>query len=142
MPFARAIAHGLARLVVAHRRSDLARERHGRGDEPDLAVLVLDVELDRVQTRAAELHVLLELPGQRRQRDGDVHAAHLGRDGARATTAGLGAVVGAAVGVVAPAFVAVELGRSTSCAPPATAAVPSRSTPATATRRRRFRRRA
>ena len=71
------LAGDLARLVVPHGRSDLARERHGRGREPDLAVLVLDVELDRVQPLLAQRDVLVELAVDRRERHGHVDAAHL-----------------------------------------------------------------
>ena len=48
------LARGRARVVVRLRRAGRARERRRAADEADLAVLVLDVELDRVQARAPE----------------------------------------------------------------------------------------
>ncbi len=65
------------RVVVALRAADLCRERHSARAEADLAVLVLDVELERVQALLAQLEVLLELPGHRGERGGDVDAAGL-----------------------------------------------------------------
>ena len=73
-------------VVVAHRRSDPPGERRSEGVESDFAVLVLDVELDRVQ--AERRGVLLELPGNRGERHGHVDAADLGRE---LRTAGLAA---------------------------------------------------
>ena len=63
-----------ARLVVRLRGADAPRQGHCRGDEADLTVLVLDVELDRVQPRQRE--VLVELAGDRGERHRDVHAAN------------------------------------------------------------------
>jgi hypothetical protein len=54
----------LGGLVVVPRRTARHRERDGRLLEPDLAVLVLDVELERRQPVALEVEVLVELPGQ------------------------------------------------------------------------------
>ena len=67
----------LARVVVVLRSADLARERHGGTDEADLAVLVLDVELDRVQPAAFEREVRVELSGERGERGRHVDAADL-----------------------------------------------------------------
>ena len=52
----------LAGAVVGARGTDPRRERHRGRDEPDLAVLVLDVELDRVQ--AVDADVLVEVKGR------------------------------------------------------------------------------
>jgi hypothetical protein len=51
------------RVVVRLRRADAARERRGTVHEPDLAVLALHVELDRVQPRLPERDVLGQLAG-------------------------------------------------------------------------------
>ena len=69
------------RVVEEPRRADGVRQRHVRGREADLAALVLDVELDRVEAVALVADVLPELPGQRREGAGDMHAADL--DGER-----------------------------------------------------------
>ena len=74
------LAGGLARLVVRLCGADLARERHPRGDKADLAVLVLHVQLDRVQPVVDELEVLLELPVERGERHRHVDPAHLLRE--------------------------------------------------------------
>ena len=67
-------------VVVGPRGPDLPGERgHVARDEPDLAVLVLDVDLDRVQAEGLQRRVVLELAGQARERRGHVDAAHLGR---------------------------------------------------------------
>jgi hypothetical protein len=58
--------------------TDPPSQGNGRGDKADLAVLVLDVELDRVQ--AERRGVLLELAGNRRERHRHVDAADLLRD--------------------------------------------------------------
>src|SRR5436190_17111966 len=81
-------AHDLLRVVVRGGGSDLVRQRHARMVEADTPVLVLDVELDRVQARDDE--VLLKLPGQRAQRHRDVHAADLVRDERPAVRTGHG----------------------------------------------------
>ena len=73
----------LARPVVRLRRADGARERDGRRDEADLAVLVLDVELDRVHPLVDELQVLRELAVERGQRHRHVDPADLVRERAR-----------------------------------------------------------
>jgi hypothetical protein len=70
---------GLARAVVRPRGADLACERHGGGEEADLAVLVLDVQLDRVHALVDELQVLGELPVERGERHRHVDPAHLVR---------------------------------------------------------------
>ena len=77
---------GFTRLVVRLRGADLTRERHRRREESDLPVLVLDVELDRVQALVDELQVLLDLPVQRGERHRHVDPADLGQ-GARAVSA-------------------------------------------------------
>ncbi len=71
------------RVVVPH-RPGLSRERHVRRREGDLAPLVLDVELDRVQPLLLERDVLLELAGKGRERSGHVDAPYLDRQGPRA----------------------------------------------------------
>ena len=81
-------AGDLRGLVVRADGTDLGRQRDARRTEADLAALVLDVELDRVEPALAEVDVLLELPGKRRERAGDVHAAHL--DGQRTRADGRG----------------------------------------------------
>ena len=53
--------HQRLRVVVRARRTDRARERDIGRLEPDLAALVLDVELDRVEAVLREVDVLLEL---------------------------------------------------------------------------------
>jgi hypothetical protein len=65
------------RVVVAARRTDTAGERRREAVEADLAVLVLDVELDRVQARDGR--VLLDLSGDRSERHRHVNASHLVR---------------------------------------------------------------
>src|SRR5918999_267149 len=55
------VAHHPARVVVVVRRADPLCQADGRTAEGDLAGLVLDVELDRVQTLARQVVVLLEL---------------------------------------------------------------------------------
>ena len=62
---------------LSRRAAPTARERHRGGDEADLAVLVLDVELDRVQPLVDELQVLLELAVERGERHRHVDAANL-----------------------------------------------------------------
>ena len=73
----------LDRVVVVFRRADLVRERHLRPAEPDLAVLVLDVELDGVQPVLREGEVLVELPRDGGKRHRHVDAANLVRIRAR-----------------------------------------------------------
>jgi hypothetical protein len=68
-------------LVVRPRRAYLRRQRNRRGDEADLAVLVLDVELDRVQAFARQVQVLREPAVERGEGHRHVHAADL--DGQR-----------------------------------------------------------
>ena len=51
-----------ARGVVIARRPDVPHERNTRRREPDLAVLLLDVELERGHAVVLEREVLLELP--------------------------------------------------------------------------------
>ena len=75
--FACACARDLVRVVVRLGGADAARERDGRRLEGDLAALVLDVDLDRVQPLAAHAHVLPELAGGDRERHGHVDAADL-----------------------------------------------------------------
>ena len=62
----------LAATARRHRSSGFAAPTfrasgHGRRDEADLAVLVLDVELDRVQAGRLQREVLVELAGERRR---------------------------------------------------------------------------
>ena len=64
-------------LKYAPRGAVLARERGRALDERDVAALVLQVDLDRVQAVALQGEVLLELARERHQRAGDVHAADL-----------------------------------------------------------------
>ncbi len=73
----------LARPVVRLGGADGGRQRHRRRDEADLAVLVLDVELDRVHPLVDQLQVLLELAVERRERHRHVDSAHLVRQRAR-----------------------------------------------------------
>jgi hypothetical protein len=68
------------RVVVGPGRADRPRQLRGAPHEADLAGLVLDVELERVETGQAQ--VLLEPPWERRKGLGDVDSAQLGRDGA------------------------------------------------------------
>src|SRR5581483_6485664 len=73
----------LVHVVVRPGCADLPRQgRHVRADEADVAVLVLDVELDRVEAVRSETHVVLDPPGDRREALGDVDAADLGRQAA------------------------------------------------------------
>ena len=65
-------------LVVRLRRADLPRERARGHQEADLAVLVLDVELERGQARDRE--VLVELARLVGERHRHVDAAHLARE--------------------------------------------------------------
>ena len=67
------------RVVVAARRTDRVHERHRPRCERDVASLVLDVELDRVQALVLELGVLGELPRKRRQRSRDMDPPDLDR---------------------------------------------------------------
>ena len=55
----------------------LARARGAPRTKRDVAALVLDVDLDRVQAARCEREVLLELAGERHQRARDVDAADL-----------------------------------------------------------------
>ncbi len=82
----------LACVVVVLRSAHPARQRHGRTDEADLAVLVLDVELDRVQPAALERQVRVELSGQRGQGGRHVDAADLPRRLRRGRRRGGGAL--------------------------------------------------
>ncbi len=68
-----------ARCVVLAGCTDLPGERHARGREPDLAVLVLDVELECGEAVPLERDVLLELPGKRGEPERHVDAAQLER---------------------------------------------------------------
>ena len=72
------------RVVEGARCADGARERDVGRHEPDLAALVLDVQLDRVEPVALVADVLPELPGQRGERAGHVNAADLDRKRPRA----------------------------------------------------------
>jgi hypothetical protein len=67
----------LPRLVVQARRAARPRQRHA-GEEADPAVLVLDVELDRVQAEPLQRDVALE-PAAPTVADRDVDAADLVR---------------------------------------------------------------
>jgi hypothetical protein len=60
------LKHRVRGLVVRSRGADFARDRARGHQEPDLAGLVLDVELERGQARDRE--ILVELPGPVRQR--------------------------------------------------------------------------
>jgi len=64
-------------VVVRPGGADRARQLRSAADEPDLPALVLDVELEGVEP--GQLQVLLEPPGQRRERLGHVDAPHLRR---------------------------------------------------------------
>ena len=68
-----------ARVVVRLRGAGGPRERRRAADEADLAVLVLDIQLDRVEAGALEREVLVELAVQARERHRDVYTAHLTR---------------------------------------------------------------
>jgi hypothetical protein len=70
-------------LVVVFRRPDLVRERDLRVAEPDLTVLVLDVELERVQPVLREREVVVDLARNGREGHRDVDPANLVRVGAR-----------------------------------------------------------
>ena len=72
------LRHGLLGVVVPLGGADPPRERDGRR-KADVAVLVLDVELDRVQSVLLERDVLVELPGEAGERHRHVHATHLVR---------------------------------------------------------------
>jgi hypothetical protein len=68
------------RLDVVERpcRADVAGQgRQLVRHESDLPVLVLDVDLDRVQPVGRQSRVVVELPGESGERRGDVDAAHL-----------------------------------------------------------------
>ena len=132
-------ARHLRRLVVVAGGAGLPCEWHAEGREPDLAALVLDVELDRVQPVLRQRDVLVELPRERRERARHMDAAHLDRertrpdrdlDARRPVGRGLPAVRAACCSPL-PASVI----------PPASASTTSRRRPTTAARRRRFRRR-
>jgi hypothetical protein len=69
-------------VVVGPRGSDLLRERNV-DREPDLAVLVLDVELDRVEPRRFHRYVLVDLAGEPGEGHRHVDAAHLLRQRSR-----------------------------------------------------------
>src|SRR6185295_8221050 len=73
------LAHDLPRVVVVAHGAGLPRERDTGRVEADLAALVLDVELDRVQPVPRQRLVLRELAGDRCQRGRDVHPADLHR---------------------------------------------------------------
>ncbi len=75
---------GAPRVEVGLRRSRRTRERRRALDEADLAVLVLHVELDRVQAGAPQRHVLRELAADAGERHRHVNAAHLAGRRARA----------------------------------------------------------
>src|SRR5262249_33723007 len=70
------LGDGALRVVVAHAGADLARKRHVHRPA-DLAVLVLDVELDRVQAAVLHRDVLLELARDAGERHRHVYAANL-----------------------------------------------------------------
>jgi hypothetical protein len=72
--------HGPLRVVVGPGGADRPGQLRRAANEADLTALVLDVQLERVQAR--KLQILLESPGHRGERLGDVDPAQLGRDGA------------------------------------------------------------
>ena len=73
----------LAWVVVVARRARRSRQGNRGGREPDLAVLVLHVELERRQAVALQIEVLVELAWQRRERRRHVDAAKLDRKRSR-----------------------------------------------------------
>ena len=73
----------LDRVVVVLRRADLARKRDLRLTKSNFAVLVLDVELERVQAVLREGEVLVDLPRDGRERHRHVDAPDLVRIRAR-----------------------------------------------------------
>ena len=83
-------SRNVASGVVLAGRTDRRSERDGRGHEPDFAVLVLDVELERGEPVALEIEIRIELPGKGCEPHRDVDTPQLDRECFRAFSRGRG----------------------------------------------------
>ena len=69
----------LTRVVVVLGGADLGRQLRERRAERNLTVLILDVELERVQALVRQAHILIELAVEICERHRHVHASNLAR---------------------------------------------------------------
>jgi hypothetical protein len=84
MPAECTLATTVPGVVERPRGTDRARKlRQLRRDEPDLPVLVLDVDLERVQSVRLQRGVLVDLPFEPGERRADMDASDLARIGPR-----------------------------------------------------------